>query len=160
MQEIWKAHTSIVRWRCRSSESESENWWWLVTFRARDHLLQVLFIGLVLLTPRSTGSCAGAIAGKRRIRYSGSCQPCALFVTCARFPDSKMLVHMNLPGSHGTSTHWVLEYFFVLKLQPSSILNRLLSHLEVSSLTRFKPIIIDTGRATCVAFFQVLRRLS
>ena len=35
--------------------------------------LQVLFIGLVLLTLGSTGSCAGAIAGKRRIWYPGSC---------------------------------------------------------------------------------------
>ena len=35
--------------------------------------LQVLFIGLVLLTPGNAGSCTGAIAGKRRTRYSGSC---------------------------------------------------------------------------------------
>ena len=35
--------------------------------------LQVLFIGLVLLTPGNAGSHAGAIAGKRWTRYLGSC---------------------------------------------------------------------------------------
>ena len=36
-------------------------------------MLQVLFIGLVLLTPGNAGSRAGAIASKRRTQYSGSC---------------------------------------------------------------------------------------
>ena len=43
--------------------------------------LQVLVIGLVVLTPGDVGSRAGAIAGKYRFQCQGSCKPCALVTT-------------------------------------------------------------------------------
>ena len=49
----------VMRWIWHELESHGET-------------LQVLFIGLVLLTPGNAGSCAGAIAGKCQTWYSGT----------------------------------------------------------------------------------------
>ena len=61
-------------------------------------MLQVLFIGLILISHGKPGSCDGVSAGKHRLWYPGSCKPYALHIS--QCSSVWTVSHTFLPAVH------------------------------------------------------------